>query len=186
MVKTAVPEMEPIDEAFDRLGKERTELPWASDLMMALYIQLSKIKDEANAWAKRVQAAYDAVEPDVVDYFKNEGKQSDKRQGRTVYLAKELWPRINDEDLMGSLPEDASKELIAETRERARARLIEALAADPTTEHLVKSSYNNQTLRSYILHDCEEDPETLEKVIPEHLEGLLGVSERWRAKVLRS
>ena len=186
MDETAGLKTDPIDEAFDRLGKERTKPPWDTDLMMALYIELSKIRDEANSWQKRVQAAFEEVETDVVDYFKEEGKQRDTRRGRTVYLAKELWPRILDEDLMAEVPDEASKELVTEMRERARQRLIEALATDPTTEHLVRSTYNNQTLRSFILNDCEEDPETLEKVIPEHLQGLLGVSERWRAKVLRT
>lgn len=186
MTKTVALATEPIDEAFDRIGKERVKPPWNPDLMMALFIELSRIKDEANAWLKRVQKAFDEVETDVVDYFKEEGKQKDTRRGRTVYLAREIWPRILDEDLMTGLPEGASKELVAEHRELARQRLIEALARDPTTEHLVRSTYNNQTLRSFILHDCEEDPETLEKVIPEHLRGMLGVSERYRAKVLRT
>ena len=175
-----------LDDAFTRLGKVPSKPPWNTDLMMALYIELSRIRDEAKSWEKQVSAAFGAIEEDVVEYFKQEGKQKDTRLGRTVYLAKETWPKIIDEDLMGGLPEGASKELVAETREQARQRLIEALAADPTTEHLVRETYNSQTLRSYLLHDCDEDPETLEKVIPEHLDGLLGVSEKWRAKVLRS
>lgn len=175
-----------LDEAFTRLGKVPTKPPWNTDLMMALYIELSKIRDEAKSWEKQVSSAFGVVEEDVVEYFKQEGKQKDTRRGRTVYLSKETWPKIMDEDLMGGLPEGSSKELIAETRERARQRLIEALAQDPTTEHLVRETYNSQTLRSYLLNDCEDDPETLEKVIPEHLQGMLGVSERWRAKVLRS
>lgn len=179
----------PVELALERAGKTAGELPpaaWPSDTLLAAFVELAKIKDAAKTWLKRVEAAVAELEPVVVDYFDAEDKQKDTRRGRTIYRRRELWPKIFKEDLEEGLPPDASKELLASVDEAARQRLIEALAGDPETEHLVKAAYNSNTLRSWILNDLKEDPETLMPIVPEHLEGRLGVVEKWRATVLKS
>ena len=182
-------ELSPVELALRRAGKagkHGPDEPWDSDTLLATYVELAKERESAKAWLKRVEAAKDALEPDVVTYFEEEEKQKDTRRGRTIYIAREVWPKIVADDLEEALPPGASKELRAEVAERAKLRLIEALQGDPETEHLVRATYNGQTLRSWILKDLPEDPETFMPIIPDHLEGKLGAVEKNRAKVLKS
>ena len=178
-----------VDLALVRVGVAKTIGPddaWDGDTLLAVYVELAKIRDSAKAWLKHVEAAFHTLEPDVCEYFDKHEKQKDTRRGRTISIAHETWPKIIAEDLESMLPPDASKEAKADVAEVARARLVEALAGDPDTEHLVKSTFNSTTIRSWILNDLPTDPETLLPVIPEHLEGRLGVVEKDRAKVLKA
>lgn len=165
-------------------GQDRTT--WDTDTLLAVFVELQKMREDADRWAKRVKAALDELEQPVIDYFDQEEKKGDKRRGRNIVLRREVWPKIVKDDLEENLPPDASKELLASVDEQARARLIEALAADPQTEHLVKSTYNGNTLRSWVLSDLQIDPETLMPVVPEHLKGMMTVVEKWRASVLKT
>lgn len=178
----------PVELALERAGKADAPATerWSSDTLLATFVELAKIREDAEAWLKHVKAALTELELLVVQHFDDEDKQRETRRGRTIFMRRELWPKIFAEDLEESLPPDASKELKASVAEAARNRLIEALAADPQTEHLVKSTYNGNTLRSWILNDLEVDPETLMPIMPEHLEGKLGVVEKLRATVLKS
>lgn len=154
----------------------------SDDKKLTLYIEAAKLRDELDQKSKELQKLLATLEGDIIEYFKQNGQQRVTRGGRTVYLARELWPKVVDDDLMvGDLDDKA----IASAQEQARSRLIEALANDPETKHLVKASYNHQTLRSYILQDLEEGDDGL-PVIPEHLRGKLGVAEQFKAKLLRS
>ncbi len=179
----------PVELALKRVGVADTIGPddaWDSDTLLAVYIELAKIRDGAKAYLKHVEAAYHGLETNVCEYFDKHEIQKDTRRGRTISISTEKWPKIIAEDLELMLPPNASKEAKDGVKEVARARLVEALAADPDTEHLVKSTFNSTTLRSWILSDLPIDPETLLPVIPEHLEGRLGVVEKDRAKVLKA
>ena len=190
LVKTK--DRSPIELALERAGKPAAKFAavdpstWSSDTLLAAFIELAKIKDDAKAWLKRVESAVTELEPVVVDYFEAEDKQKDTRRGRTIYRRRELWPKILKQDLEEDLPEDASKELVAATDEIARMRVVDALLGDEETKHLVKATYNGNTLRSWILNDLRIDPETMMPIVPEHLEGKLGVVEKYRAAVNKS
>lgn len=151
------------------------------DEALTVYIEASKIKDELDSKLKELSRLTSALEPAIIEYFKEKGQQRVTRNGRTVYLARELWPKVIPDGLEGATDPDA----IVAAEERGRAMLIDALGSDPETQHLVKATYNHQTLRSFILNDCEEGEDGL-PIIPDHLKGKLGVSEVFKAKVLKS
>lgn len=185
-------ERSPVELALERVGRPELQLSstvdpssWKSETLFAVYVELAKLRDVAKVWLKRVQAALDDLEPDVCDFFEEHEWKGVDARGRRISKVTETWPKIIAKDLEDALPPDASKELKAEVAERARQRLIEALAADPQTEHLVKESYNGNTLRSWLLNDLETDPETLLPIIPEHLEGKLEAVEKLRARVTK-
>ena len=152
------------------------------DDAVSVYIEASKLKEDLEQKLKELSRLSSAIEPYIIDYFNEKGQQRVTRAGRTLYLAREIWPKIIDSDLTEGLTDDRA---LSDASERGRARLIEALGADPETKHLVKATYNHQTLRSFILNDLETGEDGL-PVMPEHLKGKLGVSEVFKAKVLRS
>lgn len=166
------------------LNMKPEEVP--PDDAITLYIEAVKLRDDLDSKLKEIGRLTSTLEPSIIEYFKEKGQQRVTRGGRTVYLARELWPAVGMNDLIdaaGGLGnvDDATLATIQET---ARARLIEALATDPETKHLVKAAYNHQTLRSFILADCPEGDDGL-PIIPEHLKGKLGVTEVFKAKVLK-
>jgi hypothetical protein len=177
----------PVIEAFRHLDKDPTPREqWDSDTTLAVYIELSKIRDKLDADLKKTKAHLSYLEDIVVEYFMEQGIQRVTRAGRTIMLTTETWPKIVKDDLLRELGDDPSKADLKTIDEVGRQRLVEALANDPTTSHLVKSAYNHKTLQSFVLNELHMDPETLEYVIPEHLAGLLSVSMRHRAKIRRS
>jgi 6-pyruvoyl-tetrahydropterin synthase len=157
------------------------------DDALTVYIEASKMLDDLEAKSKELKKLTSQIEPALIDYFKEKGQQRVTRNGRTVYLARELWPKVVDDDLKKVLAEKGvtDDKAFSAAEEVARARLIEALTNNPETAHLVKASYNHMTLRSFILNDCPEGEDGM-PTIPEHLKGKLGISEVFKAKVLRS
>jgi len=126
------------------------------------------------------------LDPLVVESFQELGKQSDRRAGGLVYLQEDRWPVVVADDLIKALPPNATKEMQAEAVAEAKERALDALASDARTKHLVKLGYNVQTLRSYLIKECETDPETLELVMPDHLEGKMRVVGEFKARVRKS
>lgn len=180
-------------EAFQRInGAAQIALPprmdWTTDLLMSMYVELSKVREEIEEKLDEAKARLAELEPLVVAYFLEEGKQRETRRGRTVALVQEEWPKTVTEDLFllaAPAGEDLSREAADRLKETGRQRLVEALQKDPSTEHLVKLTCNFQTLRSFLLRDCKRDPETMKIVVPEHLDGKLEVSEVARARVTK-
>jgi len=166
---------------FER-GTSFEDVAAKPDEAVSVYIEASKIKDELEQKLKELSRLSSAIEPEIIKYFTEKGQQRVTRNGRTLYLAREIWPKIVDDDLVSGLSDERA---IDDAKERARARLIEALGTDPETKHLVKATYNHQTLRSYILNDVETGEDGL-PIMPEHLKGKLGVTEVFKAKVLKS
>lgn len=152
------------------------------DDALTLYIEASKLIDFHEQQVKELKKLTGAIEPAMIEYFKAKGTQKITRNGRTVYLAREIWPKILDSDLTEGITDEG---VLATAKETARSRLIEALAGDEETKHLVSATYSHMTLRSFILNDCQEGDDGL-PIIPEHLRGKLGVAEQFRAKVLRT
>lgn len=151
------------------------------DEAISVYARAAAIREELERKSKEVSRLMSQLEPDIIRYFTEKGQQRVTRLGRTVYLARELWPKILTGD-----PVDPSNEAAVEAAAKnGRMMLVDALAGDPQTAHLVSPSYNHQTLRSFLLNDCELGDDDL-PVIPEHLKGKLGVSEVFKAKVVKS
>lgn len=181
----------PVEIALERCGKREAvgdEPPtkWTRDALLSTFVELAKLREAADAWQKKCKASLDVFEEIVADYFEEEEIDGDKRRGRNIVRRRELWPKIEKDDLQEGVPDDASDELLAAIAEQARSRLIEALSQDPQTEHLVKSTFNHNTLRSWVRNDLPVDPETLMPVVPEHLKGKLAVVEKWRVSVLKT
>jgi hypothetical protein len=172
------------DKAFENAKLERVAEIAAipPDDALTLYIETAKLIDDLEQKTKELKKINTTLEPLLIEYFKDKGQQRVTRNGRTVYLARELWPKVVADDLTAGLTDERD---VSEADERAKSRLVDALANDPETSHLVKSSYNTMTLRSFILNDCEEGDDGM-PTIPEHLKGKLGVTEVFKAKVLRS
>ena len=161
---------DPCDVALSEAGIERDldgrieaciEEP---DELVSYYIGLDAVRAALEAHLDEIKAEVTRLEPRVVDYFAQHGKTKDTRRGKTLFIRVDQYPRIVGD----------------------REKLVEALAGDPSTAHLVKQTVNSQSLRGFLLHDCPTDEETLEKTIPEHLVGKLGVAEKVRAKVARA
>lgn len=153
------------------------------DERIDVLIELAKLKEDAEKREKAARAEIEALTDPIVKYFQEKGQQKVSRRGKTVYLAREIWPKILDDDLLEGLGEDASKEEISEARARATDRLIEALTGDPQTEHLARVTVNHATLRSFLLNDCGRDENDL-PVIPEHLAKALTSSEQFKVKIV--
>lgn len=151
------------------------------DDALSLYIEVVKLKDSLDLRVKELGKIASSIEPEIIAYFQEKGQQKVTRNGRTVYLAREIWPKVIDSDLSDSAISEEQREVAANA---AKSRLVDALANDPMTSHLVKASYNHQTLRSFMLNDLEQEDGV--PIIPEHLQGKLGISEVFKAKVLKS
>jgi len=152
-----------------------------ADQAITLTIEATKLKQQYEAKVKEMDSAISTLQGIIIEYFQLNNQTKVSRNGRTLYLARELWPKaIPDKCNGASTPEE-----LEAADERGKALLIEALKNDPETEHLVKTTYNSQTLRSFILNDCPEGDDGM-PVMPEHLKGKLGVSEVFKAKVIKS
>ena len=168
-------------------GEYRIEDVTDNDDRVAIYAEASKIRNRLKNDMTRLQRMIDTLEPEIVDRFQSLGQERVTLRGVTIYLARELWPKVLDDGLVpdGVDLDDLTDDQRSGLQNSARDRLISALSSDPQTEHLVKQSYNHQTLRSFLLHECEENPDTMLPDVPEHLNGILGVTEKYRARVLR-
>lgn len=106
----------------------------------------------------------------VQSHFERTGTQSVQKGRTKVYLRREFWPKT-----LGVTGDAAGDDA-------ARARLVAALKAHPDTSHLVGETINHQSLRSFLLNDCEKDGLGT-PVVPEHLKTALGVAERFDVRV---
>jgi hypothetical protein len=174
---------EVMKKVYDAAGVEQPpegagiEAIVGDDQRLAIYAEATKLRNSLKAHVAMLQKVTDSLEPEIVERFQSLGQQSVSLRGVTVYLAREVWPKVLDDGLSDGPDADAAS--------AARDRLVEALSSDPQTDYLVRKSYNHQTLRGFLLNECEEDPDTMLPEIPEHLAGILGVSERYRARVLK-
>jgi hypothetical protein len=157
---------------------------FTDDERIDVLIELAKLKEEAEKREKAAKAEIDALTEPIVRYFQSRGQQKVTRRGKTAYLAREVWPKIKDDDILREVGENASKDELAEAKARASDRLIRALTSDVSTDHLAKITINHATLRSFLLNDCPEDPETSLPIIPEHLTEALTVSEQFKVKIV--
>jgi len=160
----------------------------SGDELIDFYIELANIQKAAANAEKSASAAMKTISGDIIKHFAEHGQERVSRRGRTLYIARELWPKVlSDEiadELRQTLGEDYSDEEIGKmAAATAKERLIAALRESPDTEHLVSETYNSQTLRGFMSKDCDVDEDGF-PIVPEHLEGLLGTSEVFRAKVL--
>lgn len=149
-----------------------------------VFIACSILADALSSLEKRVKALQESLMQRVIDHYINSGQQRCTRLGRTAYVANEEWPKVVDDDLIKALGPSPDDTRINDAKEQAKARLVEALAKDPTTAHLLKTAYNHQSLRSFILSECPED-ELGVRQIPEHLEGKLGVTTKPMIRVTK-
>lgn len=160
----------------------------SGDQLIDFYIELANIQKQASNTEKSASAAMKSIQEDVIKHFIEHGQERVTRRGRTLYLARELWPKVLCDDLIDLYKlQTGRRELTDEEydaiRGQAKDRLVEALKNSPYTEHLVTESFNSQSLRGFMSKDCEIDPDGF-PIVPEHLDGMLGSSEVFRAKVL--
>jgi len=158
----------------------------SEDDLIDLFIELNKIAKRASEAEKLAKKAISSIDEDIIKYFQDKGQQKVTRRGMTVYLHRDIWPVVDREAALKCLSSDASQEDQAAALDNAKAMLLEKLSGDPETEHLVRSSYSPQSLRSWMMNDCEEDPETGLPAIPEHLIGLLAMSESYKVRSRKS
>lgn len=147
-----------------------------------LFIELHRKSRAIDDLVKQVKKRIDDIEPEIMTHMQETGTQSINRRGMTVYLAREDWPSAFYDDLVRELGDDPSVSQIESAKAAAADRLLAALSDDPATAHLVRSSFNHMSLRSFILNDCQFDEKTMTYELPDHLQGKLCVITKFRAK----
>lgn len=127
------------------------------DAMNAL-IESERVIREAERQLEFAKKFQDGLKTRVRDYFSEQGQNLVRRRGATVSLAVEYWPKRLSEDM------------------------DERLAGYHETSHLAQTKCNMQSVRSWLLNDCERNEEDT-PVVPEELAEVLGVSEVIKVKV---
>lgn len=176
-----------VAQVYESLGYDVNTHPEHLDdeQRVDLFIELTKISKAREDEAKELSSAASALHEGIVQYFQEKQQQSVNRRGVTLYLAREIWPQVVADDLVGALPADASQADIENAQAMAKARLIQALKSSPETAHLVAETFNHMSLRSWMGRDCDQD-ELDTPIMPEHLQGKLRPNEVFKAKVRRS
>lgn len=152
------------------------------DCRIDLLIELDALAKDYEARAKAAKVELERVGAMVIEDFMAVGEQSRNRRGRTVYLRKEEWPKLN----YAVPPGVEDESVLADAEASAKDRLVAALAGDPRTAFLVKPGYNTQSLRSWMLRECPVDDATMKRVIPDFLAESLTVSEQFKVAVRKS
>jgi hypothetical protein len=159
------------------------------DDLAGLFILVEQFRKHAEDLAKLAGSVSKSVHDDVIEHFTETGTQKVTRFGKTLYMARELWPKIVYDDILATMMDGEEREPtqkeIDEAKARARAEMMRLMEGDDSTCHLVGTTVNWQTLRSYILNDLDLDDDEM-PIIPEHLERVLGTSETFKAKVVSS
>ena len=132
------------------------------DQTIDAFIDLAKLRDELDTRIKLIASAMDTLEPELVKAFTATGRQRETRRGRTVYLRRDLYPRV--------LAEGDAKE-----------EFHRVLEENPHTGYLVAPTVNASKLRSWML--ALEKDALGTPIIPEPLRPFLGVADVFRVKV---
>jgi len=153
-----------------------------AEQQLDVFIELHRRSRSLDDLVKQVKKRLDDLEPEVMTHMQETGTQSINRRGMTVYLAREDWPSAFDDDLVREFGDNPTKAQLESAKAAATDRLLKALSDDQETAHLVRSSFNHQTLRSFVLNDCKFNEESMEYELPDHLRGKLAVITKFRAK----
>jgi hypothetical protein len=164
-----------------KLIESEADLMEAShDARLCAFIELAKIQESLSIATKIADALAAKLAAKLAEEFQESGTQKVQRNGRVIYLRRDIFPKV-----ISNVPPGADDDLAARITDAAKDELIKALGSDPSTSHLVNLGYNHQTLRSFILRDLEKD-ELGTPIMPPHLEGKLGVSEVFKVVALKS
>jgi hypothetical protein len=125
--------------------------------ILSEFLDLDEEKRTLEARLKQVKARLEELEPQVVREFEAEGVSKITVRGRTVYLQRELSPKLGE----GFTTEDA----------------VEALKSGGFSD-LVKESYNYQTIKAFF----KERESQGEEPIPDELQGVFTFNEIYRAR----
>lgn len=124
------------------------------------YARLRSLQQQHQAAADEVQGVADALEQSLLEGFAEAGVQSMSVDGRTVYLERKLWARVEP---------GASRDQVIEGLRRAGL------------DHFVQDGYNSNTVSAWL-----RELESSEEPIPPALEGVLGSTEVYRIRTRRA
>ena len=177
----------PLERAKDDVGLVGVdEAGMDDDQRLSWYIGLHRTLSGFEAACKLLSEKIGELEPRVIEKFQELGQQKITRHGMTVYLRQEIWPGYQPAPIPEGLDvaSDEYKRAKASADAAGKAALLEALKGHDDTSFLVQENFNYQTLRSWLLKDCEKDAMGM-PVIPEHLQGKLKITEKYRAPVIK-
>lgn len=132
------------------------------------------------------------VEKTVVDRFIELGQDSVKRNGKTVFLARENWPAPIFTDLLpeGVNPEQENDEKYETTfagcRQAGKDRLLNRLKSSPKFAYLVSENYNMQSLRSALAGKDAERDELDQPVVPGELADVVQLKPQTVLRIRKS
>lgn len=129
-----------------------------------VFIAISDIRSSLATIKRSIDDMYNQLSLDIADEMLDEGVESVKVGGRTIYIREDRYPKIKGED---------------------RDEAVEALAACNATAHLVNKAINLQSLRAAMFGSDPifETTEDGEPVIPSELSDYLGYDSKIVARV---
>lgn len=128
-----------------------------------MYVALRRRVKELEAQAKGVKDEANELEQRLLDEFAQESVDRITVDGTTVYLRTQRF---------ASIPEGVTKE-----------ELVEALEADPHSRGLVSKNFNWNSVHAHVrelIGESGDDP------LPEHLQGLVKVTETFNLRTVKS
>lgn len=126
---------------------------------LSAYADLTARKRTLEADLKATQAAIDALEPGLLNWYAETGTSSIKANGATVYLHRQLWARPADGDW---------------------DRAVTA-AKDAGLGDLVQERFNLNTMSAWV-----REREAAGEALPASFEGAISVAEEFSLRVRRS
>lgn len=135
------------------------------------FIELDEQRKGKEGEVDKIKERIAALEPQILERFENAGMQSMKsKMGQTIYIRRELWS--------GAV-------------EGAEVLLLEVLKSIGLGD-MVKEKVNTQTLSAYVreveknvFNGSAVDPTELIKVLPETLQPVLKVTQKFSLRTRR-
>ena len=177
----------PLERAKADVGIDGVdETAMTDDQVQSFYIGLHRTLAGFEAAVKLLSEKIGELEPKIIAKFQDLGQQKITRHGMTIYLRQELWPGYEPAPLPPGVSPDSEdyKRIKASADAEGKAALIEALKGNDDTSFLITEGFNYQTLRSWLLKDLPKDGMGM-PIIPDHLQGKIKVTEKFRAPVVK-
>ena len=135
------------------------------------FIELDEQRKGKEGEVEKIKERMAELEPEIMKRFENAGMQSMKsKQGSTIYIRRELW---------------------SSAAEGSEVLLLEVLKSIGMGD-LVKEKVNTQTLSAYVreiekdaFNGMVADPADIIKVLPEQLQPVLKVTQKFSLRTRR-